>query len=176
METSYKTKKWIDAVGDLAKNYNNTVHGGTGYAPVKVGMKEMAIIRMLAIRKTRSLDKKKDLNVGDRVRVLEKKSLFGKEGPKWSEQVHTIEEDNVKTFKVDGIRRKLKHYELLKVQDPAEKNPYDREERTFDVERHLERVRAGRGVTGRREERPVTRERTGRSRRKGLIEGELMYY
>ena len=173
-QTSYKTKKWIDAIDDLVDNYNHTVQSGTGYAPSDVGMKEIALIRMLAIRKTRKLGEKKNLNVGDRVRVLERKSLFGKEGPKWSEKVHTIEEDNVKTFTVDGIRRKLKHYELLKVYDPAEVNPFQREAQTFDVEQHLETVRAGRGTVG--EERPVTRERTGRSRRKGLIQGDTIYY
>ena len=92
-----------------------------------------------------------------------------------SEKVHTIEEDNVKTFKVDVIRQELKHYELLTVYDPAEENPCQREAQTL-MEQHLERVRAGRGTVGTRGERPVTKERTGRSRRKGLIQGDTINY
>ena len=76
--------------------FNSTVQAGTGYAPSKVGMKETALIRMFAIRRTRRLDEKKDLNIGDKVALLEKKSLSGKaQGSKWLENAYTVEEDSV---------------------------------------------------------------------------------
>jgi hypothetical protein len=44
--TVYKTNQWIDALPDLIQNHNSTVHySSTGYAPSKVGIIEMALIR-----------------------------------------------------------------------------------------------------------------------------------
>jgi len=42
--TAYKTKKWIDIVITLVKNYNTTKHSSTGYALAKVGYEEHALI------------------------------------------------------------------------------------------------------------------------------------
>jgi hypothetical protein len=126
-QTAYKTKKWIDVLDDLLDNYNRTVHSSTGYAPADVGPRERALIRLEAVTKTHMLDQRKDLNVGDKVRLLlRKKNVFGKEGPVWSETVHEIVDDKVKSFKVDGVDRRYKYYELLKVGIPAEENPFSR--------------------------------------------------
>ncbi len=130
-QTTYSTKKWIDVVDDLLENYNNTIHSSTGYAPAKVGPTELALIRFRAAVKTGQLDQLKDLNIGDKVRILQRKPLFGKEGAKWSEEVYTITEDNTKSFKLEGMHRRYKHYELLKVDVTAEENPYAREVKTF---------------------------------------------
>lgn len=140
-QTTYKTKKWIDALPDLLLNYNSNVHSTTGFVPNNVGSKEMAIIRLDALQKTAKLDKEKNVNVGDNVRVLLQKDLFGKEGPRYSDTVHKVTEDNVKSFKVDGERKRYKHYEVLKVIDPAGENPYPRKVTSFDLEQHLNVVR-----------------------------------
>ena len=107
------------------------------------------------------------------VRVLEKKAIFGKEGPKWSEKVYKITEDNIKSFRIEGINIRLKHYELLKVNVPAEKNPYEREERGFDMEKHLRRVRRGAPIAIPRKDRPITRKE---SARKKPITNYYVYY
>lgn len=119
-QTTYKTKKWVDALPKLIENYNNTIHSSTSYAPSKVGDKEMAIIRLNAHQKTVRSDKKKNINVGNKVRIAEPKTLFGKEGPRWSDELFSVVQDNTKSFKLDGHN---KSYELLKVPTPAEENP-----------------------------------------------------
>ena len=78
-QSMHKTKKWIDAIQDLVDNYNNTVHSSTGIAPSKVSLQNRVDIRLKAAVKTYQLDKKKNLNLGDTVRILEKKVVFGKE-------------------------------------------------------------------------------------------------
>ena len=162
-QSMYKSKKWIDALGDLVKNYNNTVHSSTGYAPSKVGFQERVEIRLKAGDKTYKLDQKKNLNVGDKVRILQQKKPFGKEGSKWSEEVYTIKEDHTKTFKVEGQTKRYKHYELLKVEVPPEENPYVRKIKSFDVQEHLKTARAvPRAPREKRKEKPVTRAATGK--------------
>jgi len=68
---------------------------------------------------------KKDFNVGDQVHVkIRKKDVFGKELEQWSDKIYIIIEDNVKSFKVDGLCRYIKHYELQKVKT-VEDNPFE---------------------------------------------------
>jgi hypothetical protein len=140
--TAYKTKKWIDALPDLMYNYNHTIHSGIGFSPANVGAREGALIRIAARDKTRKLDSRKNLNVGDKVRVRKQRGLFSKEGRRWSNEVFTITEDHVKTFKVDDDEdRRHKHYELIKVKVPPSEDPFKREIRSPDVERALAKAR-----------------------------------
>jgi hypothetical protein len=140
--TAYKTKKWIDAISDLMVNYNHTVHSSIGYAPADVGAKEGALIRINARAKTRKIDESKNLNVGDKVRVRKKKGLFKKEGRRWSDEIYTIIEDNVKSFKIDDdTDRRHKHYDLVKVTVPPAKNPYKRTIKSTDLETRLDKYR-----------------------------------
>eukprot|EP00732_Lithocolla_globosa_P000461 Lithocolla_globosa_v1_NODE_138_length_5823_cov_17.507628.p5 type:complete len:117 gc:universal NODE_138_length_5823_cov_17.507628:1354-1004(-) len=43
--TSRNTNRWVDVLQKLVKNYNNTVHGTTGFKPNQVGKKEFDIIQ-----------------------------------------------------------------------------------------------------------------------------------
>ena len=103
------------------------------------------------------MDYTKDLHVGDKVRILQNRQLFEKEGPKWSRQVYEIAEDNITTFGLKGEDRIYKHYELRKVQK-VETNPLVRVTEGFDVEQNL--VRARQNLAGPRssvQHRPSTR-------------------
>jgi transposase InsO family protein len=123
-KTAFQTNKWIDVLPELLQNYNNSVHSSTGFAPSQVGTKEATLIRMRALQKTAQMDRHKNINVGDQVRIAQKKeNIFAKEGIKWSPQVHTVTEDNIRTFKVADDRRRYPHHALLKVHTPPETNP-----------------------------------------------------
>jgi hypothetical protein len=165
-QTMYKTTKWIDALDDLVHNYNHTVHSTIGLAPANVTLQDRVSIRMKAAVETQRLDKKKNLNVGDTVRVLERKELFGKEGPSWSKEIHKIVEDNTKSFKLEGLHRRFKHYELLKVDVPPEENPFPRKVKSFDVQEHLAKARAVPRASGPLEEPNVvmTRRQTKKAK------------
>ena len=103
------------------------------------------------------MDYTKDLHVGDKVRVLQNRQLFEKEGPKWSHQVYEIAEDDVTTFKLKGKDRIYKHYELKKVQK-VETNPLVRVSQGFDVEQNLAQARQNRvGPRSSVQHRPSTR-------------------
>jgi hypothetical protein len=168
-QTMYKTTKWIDALDDLVYNYNHSVHSSIGLAPANVNIQDRVSIRLKAAEKTQRLDEKKNLNVGDTVRVLERKELFGKEGPSWSDEIFKITEDNTKSFKIEGHHRRYKHYELLKVDVPPEENPYQREIKSFDVQEHLKKAREARVPAGPKVfNKPVTRSATGTRKPKQL--------
>jgi hypothetical protein len=140
--TAYKTKKYIDALPDLMYNYNHTVHSGIGYAPVDVSDIGGALIRIKAREKTRHLDDKKNLNVGDKVRVRKERGLFQKGGRRWTNEVFTITEDHIKSFEIDDdTNRRHKHYNLLKIVVPADANPYKRKIKSYDVETQLQEAR-----------------------------------
>ena len=174
--TAYNTKKYIDALPDLLYNYNHTVHSGIGYAPVDVGDREGADIRIDARAKTRALDAKKNLHVGDKVRIRKKRGLFQKEGRRWSDKVYTITKDHVKTFEInDDSDRRYKHYDLVKVGVPATENPYERTSTSFDVEEHLKAARAKRKKGPREKKEPVKVNVTGRPIRQPAKPGEDIY-
>ena len=158
--TAYNTKgKWIDVLPDIISNYNNTFHRGIQCTPLEAERNRniRKQIREAAAFKTSLLDTKKNLNVGDKVRVLKNRVLFEKEGPRWSKQVYEIEEDDITTFKLKGQDREYKHYELLKV-EKIEKNPYGRVADSFDVEQNLDQARRNReGPREPVQHRPSTR-------------------
>jgi hypothetical protein len=85
------------------------------------------------------------LNVGDKVRVRRQRGLFKKEGRRWSDDIYTIIEDNVKSFKIDDdTDRRHKHYDLVKVDAPPAKNPYKRTIKLPDLESRFDKYRRDR--------------------------------
>ena len=158
--TAYDTKgKWIDALSDIVQNYNNTFHRGIQCTPLEAERSPQIRkqIRDAASFKTMLLDYTKNLHLGDKVRVLQNRQLFEKEGPKWSRRIYEIAEDDVTTFKLKGEDRIYKHYELKKVQK-VETNPLVRVSQGFDVEQNLAQARQN--LAGHRssvQHRPSTR-------------------
>jgi hypothetical protein len=91
------------------------------------------------------------------VRVAQKKeNIFAKEGIKWSPEVHTVSEDNIRTFKVEGDRRRYPHHALLKVHTPPEMNPKYVAKKVVTVSRKEAVPEAQRATT-----RSMTRTRGG---------------
>jgi len=108
-------------------------------------------IRTVARLKTRDLSRQIDFPIGRAVRVLLKKKLFGKEKAKWSDTIHKVSGGSTfnTSFQVDGKAKRWKHYELKKVNEKVEQNPFERKPATkgFDVEKHMEAIRRpGRGT------------------------------
>jgi transposase InsO family protein len=87
--TAFKTKRFIDIVPKLLKNYNATVHSSIGSTPSNPNKSKIE-----AIVKDKEDKARNDLTefaIGDKVRSLKNKVMFEKGAiPKWSQTVHTV--------------------------------------------------------------------------------------
>ena len=72
-----KTKKWIDVLPEMTKNYNQTPHRSIGLAPSSVTFHNREAVFKRQFPKI-DLHKTPRLKKGDIVRLLEKKKLFDK--------------------------------------------------------------------------------------------------
>ena len=85
-----KTKRWIDFLPQLVKNYNSTPHRTIGMAPDQVTDQNSPAIykRVFGDNNLKVIPR---LSTGDQVRILLEKSLFDK-GYKqnWSEELYII--------------------------------------------------------------------------------------
>jgi len=86
----HKTKRWLDFLPQLVKNYNSTPHRTIGMAPDQVTFQNSAAIYKRVFDNV-NLKAIPRLNKGDRVRILLEKTLFDK-GYKqnWTETIYKI--------------------------------------------------------------------------------------
>ena len=87
-----KTKRWIDVLSQIVKNYNHTPHRSIGMAPIKVTFQNSGEVykKMFGDTIGRVIPR---LAVGDRVRILRDKTLFEKGyTPNWSTEIYIIDE------------------------------------------------------------------------------------
>jgi len=114
----HKTKRWIDFLPQLVKNYNATPHRTIGMAPDQVTDQNSPEIY-------KKLHRDKDLKVvprlqrGDKVRILVDKALFDK-GYKqnWTEKIYQIkavfQREGVVWYKIEDLENKevpgIKYY------------------------------------------------------------------
>ncbi len=128
-QAAYHTKTWANVIDDVVTNYNSNVHSTTGYPPNKVGVREAAEIRQKAAQRAYHVNKLRKIVVGDRVRTATSKQLFQKEGARWSKEVYDVSKDHGKSYSLTNpfngkpLRRRYKHYELLRVLSDVETNP-----------------------------------------------------
>jgi hypothetical protein len=120
--TSRNTNKWFDVLADIVENYNNTEHGTTGFAPNKVGEKELRSIREQQEDRVRKVDRKVEkLEVGQKVRRLRKKTIFEKKtGSNYYHGVYTIVEVNPYSYELKNengeiLKETVKHYEVVPI-------------------------------------------------------------
>ena len=84
------TKTWVDVIGQIVKNYNNTPHSSHGFKPIEVveENRDEAYKRMYPNRHISVICR---LNIGDRVRKIREKSLFEKGYTQnWSDEIYEI--------------------------------------------------------------------------------------
>ena len=85
-----KTKKWIDVIDQIAKNYNNTPHSAHGLKPIDVTEENRQEVydKMYPNRNKSVICK---FNIGDRVRKIREKTLFEKGYTQnWSDEIYKI--------------------------------------------------------------------------------------
>ena len=114
--TAYKTKKWIDVIDKLVKNYNSSVHSSIGTTPSKARANpEKAAAKIEAIVDAKEDKAGKEFKMfkeGDQVRSLKNKVMFEKGAmPKWSQTIHTVTGRVGKRFILDNGKSYL-YYQL----------------------------------------------------------------
>jgi len=150
---AYNTKKWVDHLPDIMKNYNNSQHRYHKDMPKEVARNPATqlINRMEAINYNETLkaDKNSVLHqmvAGATVRIRKRKDEpFGKASNTYSKKVHTVvgKEKMGTMIRVEGKSRLLRAWEVGHVKD-VEKNPFNREIRSSDVEAALKKGRESR--------------------------------
>jgi len=150
---AYNTKKWVDHLPDIMKNYNNSQHSYHKDMPKEVARNPATqlINRMEVMNYNEKLkaDKNSVLHqmvAGATVRIRKRKDEpFGKASNTYSKKVHTVvgKEKMGTMVRVEGKSRLLRAWEVGHVQR-VETNPFNREIRSPDVEAALRKGRESR--------------------------------
>jgi hypothetical protein len=107
--TTFNTVKWIDILPKIVSTYNNTIHRSIGMKPVDVTKEDISRIHKSTIEQWKEARVRLfEFEVGDKVRILQKASTFGKGGSKFSKTIHIVEEIIGNKIKLEG-RTKLEH-------------------------------------------------------------------
>jgi hypothetical protein len=111
-----KNYKWNTYLDDVVENYNNTVHSTTEHKPIDIFTGEEP--------NEQEYNKvENEFKVGDKVRVLKNKKLFGKgDVMTASKEIYVVESINNNRIYLIGVSKRFKPYELLKVTDSTEVN------------------------------------------------------
>jgi hypothetical protein len=112
-----KETNWIDYIDKVVEKYNNTEHSGIGDIKPIHANEPYYVHLIAAINKEKSLknERKADLTIGDKVRVVEMDSIFqkGTEG-RFSDDVYTVKHIQGKNITLNnGVVKK--RYFLLHV-------------------------------------------------------------
>ena len=112
-----KETNWIDYIDKVVEKYNNTEHSGIGDIKPIHANEPYYVHLIAAINKEKSLknERKADLTIGDKVRVVQMDSIFqkGTEG-KYSDEVYTVKHIQGKNITLNnGVVKK--RYFLLHV-------------------------------------------------------------
>lgn len=107
----HKTKRWIDILPQMIKNYNRTPHRTIGMAPVEVTFHNSGEIykKVFGDSHFKVIPR---LSIGDSVRILKEKTFFEKGyTPNWSEEVYkisdVIQKAGIVWYKISTVDNKI---------------------------------------------------------------------
>ena len=111
------TRKYIDVLDEMVKNYNETVHSSIKMTPIEASKEKNENKVWLNLYSTSSAmrqeGKEPKFSVGDKVRISTKKTTFEKGyTPRWTEEIFTIDE----VLRTDPPTYKIKDYNDERIQ------------------------------------------------------------
>jgi transposase InsO family protein len=128
--TMNDTKKIIEALPTIVKQYNNTPHTLTGIKPNEVLESDPRIDSLNTRRIQGVAEPTHTFKVGDRIRIkLDKEDLSAKGAdPNWTDEVFTIILKNIDSYRLEDkdkvpLKDSYMWYELLKIEE-TETNPF----------------------------------------------------
>ena len=85
-------EKWTNVLQDVVSSYNRSVHRTIGIRPIDVTPVNACDVRdRVYEKKSKAVKEKKDIKIGDIVRISKVKSVFAKGYlPNWTEEVFTV--------------------------------------------------------------------------------------
>ena len=135
----YRTKKYIDVLPKLIKNYNTSIHSTIKRKPIDVYLGKFE-----SDQKRYSYDY--GFKVGDRVRKKNHKSQFDKGSSKFSSIIYTIFEIHDNSYSLrnekngNTLKRRFLGYELQHVpQNTIEEEKYDSEIKSINRKKYLQK-------------------------------------
>ena len=133
-----KDGKWVGKLNKIVEAYNDKDHSTTDYTPNELSKnpKLQQTIREILIGDSipAKLELKK-FSVGDRVRVYEKKALFGKGSGGYSKTIYTITAINGNSIFLDeNPNKKYRYYNVMKVGE-VQISPRQEEINEMEVEK-----------------------------------------
>ena len=120
-------EKWTEVLQDVVDSYNKSVHRTIGRRPIDVTQDSVGEMREEMYGKKKSVvpKHKKDIKIGDTVRISKVKSVFAKGYlPNWTEEMFTVDDINTKysptTYKLkdyngEVIEGSFYHHEIQKI-------------------------------------------------------------
>jgi hypothetical protein len=128
----YKTTNWIDALPALIDNYNTSYHSTLRTTPIEALQNNPHYDEIIEKQTSKAASKsynRQEINVGDTVRLLIKKSLFEKgSGPQFTKEVHVVEREDEGNYYVSGRVNPYRKQELQKVGAIQEYEPEEQPE------------------------------------------------
>jgi transposase InsO family protein len=107
--TATDDTNWIDIIDKILKNYNNTVNTSTGYTPTEASNSFIQTeIISNARNKTEAIETK-EINVGDKCRILKDKKIFDKMQTKYTEEIYNVIKVNKNTVDIENDYHILKN-------------------------------------------------------------------
>lgn len=127
--TTTQLNDWYTHLQDIIDNYNNTPHSAlpNNKTPLQMTSEDIHYLRFITRNNNFSKMWNDDLDTGDFVRIMNKKTLFQKEGAGYSSEIYRIVENVGFSYAIEDIstnkkqRRRYKAYELLKLKSLPEK-------------------------------------------------------
>ncbi len=119
--TAYNTYKWIDVIDDILDNYNNSYHSSIKTSPNDISLKQVERNYTDNIIHNAEVRSKMKIKIGDYVRTLNSKTIFDKEGERYSKIVYLVvgidgNKYEIKNEKTDNVLQKQYGInELLKI-------------------------------------------------------------
>jgi hypothetical protein len=111
-KVAHSTSRWSDVLHKLIKNYNDTPHSAFKKLPKGQRSPNYVYEHQNYIAKPRPVPK---IDVGQRVRVREKKGLFQKRSlPQWSKETYRVNERYPNMYSVKDEAGKLREYNLAR--------------------------------------------------------------
>ena len=145
-KTAYKTRKYIDVLPAILRNYNSSYHQSLKGSPDQALRSEVSIEGYIACKNTKASKQKYNqavIVVGSMVRVLKERSTFEKgTEAKWSSTIHEVTSIEHHLYHVTGRVKSYLKRQLQLVTHSENRNNEDAKvdsEHKYDSENEVER-------------------------------------